>query len=245
MVFNPRKRSWMCAAIFLCATAMATVAHAAPVGFNNLRFDNPVGFGFGTVTVISNAFITGPNGTYTLNAELCQTGSCQGDFPSETSQLRLTNLSLTCSSSSFCDPVDISFEAAGFSEGQFADLSLSLDGGSFSGPGGFSGTAVICVASGSNLCSQNLSGLLAASFGFGTNLSGSLHIPFAEAGEFTVFGDFHLNGLANGTTVFLGNSFEITDITDTGAAAPEPSAMFLLPAGLAAIFLFRRRLAAR
>jgi hypothetical protein len=244
MVLNPRTRFWMYGAVLLNIAAMSNIAQASPVNFQSLRFDDPVGFGFAPDTIISGGSITGPSGTYTLSAELCETGFCQGDSPVDAStQLRLTNLTLSCSSEFLCDPVDITFEAQGFSLGTFANLSLSLDGGGFSGSN-FTGDAVICIASGKAFCSQNLSGALASSFFFNQNLSGSLSIPFSESGQFTVFGDFHLDGLANGTTVTLGNSFEVTDITDT-AAAPEPSAMFLLPAGLSALVLLRRRRAKR
>jgi hypothetical protein len=235
---------YFCTGLF--AMVLPYAVQADPIFFNNLRFDNPVGFstGFAPDSVVfgnvSNGFTN-----YAINAELCEAGFCQFDSPGAdtSSQLRLTNLTITCSAEGSCPALDISFEAQGSTTGAFGRLQLSMDNGSFSGQD-FTGSAIICIASGGSLCTSNLSGPLSSSFSFNQNLSGSLSIPFDINGNFTVFGDLHLDGLQDATTVQLGSSFDITDITDAGSV-PEPGTIALFPAGLTAIYLLRRRSAAR
>ncbi|HEV2687369.1 MAG TPA: PEP-CTERM sorting domain-containing protein [Bryobacteraceae bacterium] len=214
-----------------------TGAVASPIAYNQLSFTSPVfQFGTGTDVLGSSASVTGG---YSFNGEFCVNEGCStGAIPtSATSLLRLTNLSLTCTSGSTCAPVDIAFEAQGASGPVgLTDLNVNLTGG-----GSASGFTRICVADSNDICTADLFGNLSSSFPFAGAVSGGTVGTFVSTGSFDLLGDFHVNGLASGSSVTLTNSLDIGLTSVSAGKVPEPSAVFLLPAGLAALALLRRK----
>jgi hypothetical protein len=144
-------------------------------------------------------------------------------------------LNLTCNSESTCAPVDVSFEALGASAPVgLLDLNVSLTGG-----GSAIGYTRVCITDSNNLCTSQLFGNVSTSFPFAFSVSGGSTGAFFSNGSFDLLGDFHIEGLASGASVTLSNSLDI-GITQVGAV-PEPAALSLLPIGLAALALLRRK----
>lgn len=239
MQLKPHPRFWMVLLVLVSLAVGAKLGYGSDITYSNIRFNDPfLQFAVNNDSKISGATINGEGGSYSLSAELCQTGYCTGDS-SITSQLRLTNLSLTCTAGGgTCDPIDISFQADGSTGSSTTTFDFWLDNGTFSGPGTLSGQSNICIVTGSNICSATGQGQLSSSFPVDSNINGNLIITFSPNSSFTVVGDLHLDGLSNGATLTLGNSLEITALT------PEPSPIFLLPVGLGVLALLRRRLSA-
>lgn len=217
----------------LLACGLSNFAQAGDITYSSLQFNNPiVGFAVNNDATISGT-IVGEGGNYILSAEFCQTGFCIGDNSANaTDQLRMTNLSLTCSGGSICAPIDISFQANGSTDTPAVALEMYLENASFTGtaPTGYS---QLCIADGTHVCSANAAGSQSATFTFAGALIGTVSYSVGVNGPFTLVGDFHLDGLTSGSTVTLGNSLEIAD------TLPEPATILLVPAGLAALLLLR------
>jgi len=227
------RRAFFGVAILVVISAAAV---AAPINYSSLLILNPAfGIGFNDVTA-SSSFTSGG---YSFSGEFCVNESCStGAIPtSATSLLRLTNLNLTCISSSTCAPVDFSFEALGATAPVgLMNLNVSLTGG-----GSAVGFTRICVSDSNDLCTPQLFGNLSTSFPFAFSVSGGSTGAFFSNGSFDLLGDFHIEGLASGASVTLSNSLDI-GITQVAAAVPEPANLLLLPIGLAALALVRRKL---
>ena len=213
-------------------------AVASPITYNQLLFTTPVlSFGSGTDVTASSSSVSGG---YSFSGEFCVNEGCSTGpvATTATSLLRLTNLSLTCSSGETCAPLDITFEAQGATAPAGAtDVSVNLIGG-----GSANGFTRICVADANHLCTADLFGTQSFSFSFVNSISGSAQGTISTPGAFDLFGNFHVDGLSSGSRVTLSNSLDIgLTSRSQGGAVPEPSAMYLLPAGLAALALLRRK----
>lgn len=224
----------------LLSTATISIAFslgalASPVTYNEFLFLSPVTqFGSSTDVQVSPTSVAGG---YIFSGEFCDNIGCStGPVPTTAdSLLRLTNLSLTCTLTSTCSPLDVSFEAQGANAATgatFVNLVLA-------GAGSASGFARVCIADESHLCSSDGQGSQSFSFPFFGSLSGSAGGSFFSIGSFDVVGDFHLDGLAGGTNVALANSLDI-NLKAGASAVPEPSGFFLLLAGLVALALLCR-----
>jgi len=226
-------KAWMVLAVLL-ACGLSNLAVAGGITYSSLQFNSPiVGFAVNNDATISGT-IVGEGGNYILSAEFCQTGFCIGDSSANaTDQLRMTNLSLTCSGGSVCAPLDISFQANGSTDTPGIALEMYLEDASATGttPTGYS---QLCIADATHFCTANASGSQSAMFTFAGSLIGTVNYSVAVNGPFTLVGDFHLDGLASGSTVTLGNSLEVAD------TLPEPATILLVPGGLAALLLLRR-----
>ncbi|HYL77199.1 MAG TPA: PEP-CTERM sorting domain-containing protein [Bryobacteraceae bacterium] len=220
------------------ALAMSIGALASPITYNQLFFTTPV-LSFGSATDVL-ALPSSITGGYSFSGEFCVNEGCSTGpvATTATSLLRLTNLSLTCSSGDNCAPVDVGFEAQGASApAGAADVSVTLIG-----DGSATGFARVCVADSNHLCTADLFGTQSFSFSYVSAISGSAQGTITTPGAFNLFGNFHVDGLASGSSVMLTNSLDIgLTSRSQGGAVPEPSALFLLPAGLAALALLRRR----
>jgi hypothetical protein len=231
-------RSTLRRALFGLAVVLAisSAAVASPINYSDLLILSPAfGFGFGDATASSSS----TDGGYSFSGEFCVNEDCStGAIPtSATSLLRLTNMTLTCISESTCAPVDVAFEAQGASAPVgLMNLNVNLTGG-----GSAIGYTRVCISDSNNLCTPELFGNVSTSFPFAFSVSGGSTGAFFSNGSFDLLGDFHVNGLASGASVTLSNSLDI-GITQVGAGAvPEPAALSLLPLGLAALALLRRK----
>lgn len=222
------------AAVVACA-ALPNIASAGSITYSNLEFLDPVVvLASGNDAAISNATIVGEGGTYTLSAHFCLTGFCPGDSASS-DKLRLTFLTLTCSGGGTCAPLDISFEADGTTAAGTTGLDTWLTNGSFTGTGP-SGYVKVCIQDSSHVCTATADGTQSDTFTFDSGLVGADNFFFPESGTFTLIGDFHINGLASGSTVSISNSLDIADLV-----TPEPGSIVLITSGVAALLLLRRR----
>ena len=221
-----------------CLIAFACGAYAAPVTYNQFLFVSPV-FQLGTSTDVQ-VTSTPIDGGYTFNGEFCANSGCSTGAISTTadSLLRLTNLSLTCTLSSTCSPVDVSFEAQGASTTAGATtVNVNLVGN-----GTASGFARICIDDSSHVCSAGGIGTQSFSFPFSGSLSGIAGGSFSSNGSYNFNGDFHLDCLAAGGNVSLFNSLDISFNGPLGGGqVPEPGSLLLISAGLGAVGLIRRR----
>ncbi|HYL77679.1 MAG TPA: PEP-CTERM sorting domain-containing protein [Bryobacteraceae bacterium] len=219
----------------LLGCGLSNLADAGDITYSSLQFNSPIfGIAGSSNDVTISGTTGGESGTYTLSAEFCQTGFCIGDNAANaTDQLRMTNLSLSCSGSGTCAPLDISFQASGSTDNSAVAFEMYLENASATGttPSGYS---QLCIADGTHFCTANASGSQSTTFNFAGSLIGTVDYFVSVNGPFTLVGDFHLDGLANGSTVTLGNSLEIADVL------PEPSTILLVPVGLAALVLLRR-----
>ena len=231
MKFKSFPGLWLGAALFLLA-AMPRFAEAG-ITYSGFQFSDPIFGTNGTADVKISGSVPGEGGTYTLSAEFCQTGFCTGDSV-QTDTVRLTNLNVSCSGS-VCAPIDISFQVSGSTDDPATLLEMYLDSGSFTGtaPTGFSR---LCVSDGSNVCSSTGVGAQSSTFTFGSGLVGTTEFTYQPNGPFNIIGDFHLDGLTNGSSVSLGSSLSVTV-----SAIPEPAAILLLATGLGGLFLLGRR----
>ena len=216
--------------VLLLSIALSPLAEAGIV-YSSFQFNDPI-FAFSSNTDVKvSGTVPGEGGTYTLSAEFCQTGSCTGDL-SSSDTLRMTNFNISCSGS-FCAPIDISFQANGSTDDGSTPFLVYLEDATFSGtaPTGF---VQLCIADGSHVCSATGSGPQSSTFTFGSSLSGTTTFNYSPNGPFTIVGDFHLDGLANGSSVSIPNSLDILDL-------PEPADFLLVSTGLAGLLLLLRR----
>jgi hypothetical protein len=222
---------WLGAALLLSA-AMPRIAEAG-ITYSGFQFSDPIFATNGTADVKISGSVGGEGGTYSLSAEFCQTGFCTGDSV-QTDTVRLTNLNISCTSGGTCDPIDISFQVSGSTDDPATLLEMYLDSGSFTGtpPTGFSR---LCVSDGSNVCSSTGVGAQSSTFTFGSGLVGTTEFTYQPNGPFNIIGDFHLDGLTNGSSVSLGSSLSVTV-----SAIPEPAAILLFASGLGGLVLLRR-----
>jgi hypothetical protein len=234
MKFKARRRMWMGVAMLAGLAASANLAQASSIGFSSLQFISPVpGFASGGDLIVSSRSLgRGDIGTYTFGAELCQTGFCTGDTGSPSSQIRLTQLSLSClanDTGGTCGPIDVTFEVAAETSPGSVPIDLLLSNGGLSGASSLSGYARVCIVDTNDLCSSDGSGTLSYTFAFGPQISGDVGTVYNAAGGFQVLGFFHLDGLADGATVTLGNSLELSAGDAVGGSGvPEPGTMVML-----------------
>lgn len=235
------------ALVLLGWCAMARMADASALSFNGLQFNQPVTAFGPTDVIISDATVNQGAGTYTYSAEFCINGDCsfQPGGASNTSNLKLANLSLSCSAEGVCGPLDVTFQA-GFdvSPGSNETVSVSLGNTSFSGSA-FTGFARICFSDMANICAADLTGPSSFSFPFSNaGFSGSQTGVYAvgAAGPFQVNGIFHIDGLSNGASINLGQSLDLSTREAVPSSVPEPVTVFLLPAGVLALLVMRRLL---
>jgi len=226
----------LCLAISALLCFVPTTAVAGSITYSNFQFTGPiVAIGSNNDAKITNGTVTGSDGTYTLTADFCQTGFCPAGGTA-TDLLRVTNISLTCSSSSgTCDPIDITFSADGSTSSGTVTFDSWLTSATFTGTAPSGGYVNVCVADGSHICTSTATGTQSAQFTFGSNLLGDNVSSFAEAGSFTLVGDLHFDGVPNGTTISVPNSLEFL------AISPEPSDILLFATGLAGLIALRRR----
>ncbi|HYL77680.1 MAG TPA: PEP-CTERM sorting domain-containing protein [Bryobacteraceae bacterium] len=238
---------WIGTLALLGWSATARMANASALFFSGLQFNNPV-FATGQTDVsISNASVNAGGGSYSYSAEFCVNGDCsfQPGGATNTSNLKLAGLSLFCNAEGVCGPLDVTFQA-GFdvSPGSNETIGVSLGNTSFSGSA-FSGFARICFSDMDHICAADLTGTSSFSFSFSSaGFSGSQAGVYVvgAAGPFQMNGIFHIDGLANGGSINLGQSLDINTQQSSfgGGGIPEPATLFLLPAGVAAIFALRR-----
>jgi hypothetical protein len=219
------------------ALAMSSGALASPISYNQLDFFTPA-FSIGSSTDVM-ASSSSVEGGYSFNGEFCVNAGCSTGAIGTTadSLLRLTNLSLTCTSGSTCAPLDVTFEAQGATT---LPGSISVDV-SLIGNGSTTGFTRMCIADLNHLCTADLFGSQSFSFSYVNNIAGDAAGTISTTGSFDLLGNFHVDGLASGASVTLTNSLDIGLTSKAPGAVPEPSATFLLPAGLAALALLRRK----
>jgi hypothetical protein len=248
MKFKAPSRVWMGMAMLAGLAASANLAQGSTINFGLLEIISPtVAFAVNDDAIISSTQIGGSGGTYTFAAEFCETGFCTGDVVSPFNQFRLTQLSLKCTANSpggTCDPIDVDFSAnTETSPGPVIPIDLALSNGTLSGSTSLSGYARLCISDVNNICAENGSGSQSYTFIFGPQISGDVGTTYQVIGGFQLLGFFHLDGLADGATVTLGNSLELTagDVPVGSGNVPEPRTMVLLGLGLAALGVLRRR----
>ena len=232
MQSKSHSRTWMVIAVLACLGPLVNVAQSSPVLF----FTAPIGQQSG-----SDAMASGSLGGYSFSGEFCLDASCQGGPTGST--MRLTSVSLTCTSpvgeSGSCGPVDIRFEADGFSSFDIVRVDLILDG-----TGSASGSAGICLAVGEQICPSDLHGSRSSFVNFNGPIAGAAGpVSFGTGGlTFNVLGGFHLDGLAVNNNVVLSDSFKITLEASTGAGTPvpEPMTALLLAFGLVSLIVLRK-----
>jgi len=214
------------------------MADASALFFSGLQFNDPVFAAGQTDVIVSNATVNSGAGSYTYNAEFCVNGDCsfQPGSASNTSNLKLTNLSLFCSAEGVCGPLDVTFQA-GFDvvPGSNESVSVSLGNTSFSGSA-FTGFARICFSDTDHFCASDLTGTSSFSFpfsnaGFSGGQTGVYTV--GSAGPFQVNGIFHIDGLANQGSLNLGQSLDISTLESS--SVPEPATLLLLLAGVLAL----------
>src|SRR5579864_7226709 len=136
MRWSAHFRYWIGALALLGWSATANMADASSLFFSGLQFNDPVFATGQTDVIISNATVNSGAGTYTYGAEFCVNGDCsfQPGGASNTSNLKLANLSLFCNAEGVCGPLDVTFQA-GFDvvPGSNESVSVSLGNTSFSG----------------------------------------------------------------------------------------------------------------
>lgn len=229
-------------AILLGCCATARVANASPLFFSGLQFNDPVFQPGVNDVIISGATVNGAGYSYFYSAEFCMSGSCSFTSPVNPSALELGNLSLGCSTSSAisCGPLDVTFQA-GFdaTPGSSELISLVL-GNTVLPESAFSGFTRICFSDMSNFCAADLTGISSFSFAFSNNsFSGSASGGYivGPAGPFQFLGLFHIDDLANGGSLNIGHSLDLTtsQAVGSGAPVPEPSPLLLALFGAGAL----------
>ena len=230
----------LCLTLLTALCILPGLADAGSIVYSSFQFTSPVvNISANNDAKISNASITNEStgSNYTLTADFCQTGFCPaGGTVSDL--LRVTNITLTCSSSSgTCDPIDITLQASGSTTSGTITFDSWLSSATYSGSTPSGGYVNVCVADTSHVCTSTATGTQSIQFTFGSSLFGDNVTSFTENGTFTLVGDLHFDGLPNGTTISVPNSLEILDI------APEPSNVVLFGSGLAGLILMglRRR----
>lgn len=227
----------LCLSLLVVLCFLPGLAHAGSITYSNFQFTGPVvAFSGSNDAKIISQGIEGLNGSYTLTADFCQTGSCPaGGTASDL--LRVTNITLTCSGPGTCDPIDITFQADGSTTSGTVTFDSWLTNATFTGSTPSGGYVNVCVADASHICTSTATGTQSAQFTFGSNLLGDNVASFVENGSFTLVGDLHFDGLPSGTTISVPNSLEIL------AIAPEPTNIVLFGSGLAGLILMavRRR----
>jgi hypothetical protein len=236
--------------LLLICGACAGLVNASSLSFSSLQLDDPAfGFGFNDA-IVSNATILGAGYTYNYSAELCLSGACSFDAPGSpvTQQLKLSNLSLTCSTSGAetCGPIDVTFDAHyEVSPGSVEQINVSLSN-TISPEFFLNGFARICFSDANNICSPSLLGTSSVGIFFsGGSFSGENSGTYSVGGSgpFQVLGLFHIDGLASGDSLSLGHSLDVTSTAIVASdPTPEPSTLLLVPIGIGLLVLGRRRL---
>jgi len=224
----------------------APLTRAGTISFGELDFTFPA------LEIGGSSFVSIPSGTiagqYTIGADLfCD--NCTADVPT-TSVLRLSNVQIVCTTSGGCGPIDLEFQAQfGSGTGDVLLLTPELSGSGDSA----SGFAQICVADSQHICSSNGSGSQSVSIPFSGLIDGSDAANFSLINGFSIFGDFHLDGLPQDSTgVSLTNSFSISLAAASTVKSspppefdtPEPAAMFPFLAAIVLMFRASRSLGA-
>jgi len=221
----------MLAPMVVCL-GLVSISYAGSINYDFIAIDSPVfASGFGSAVVPATL-----TGGYTFSGEFCENDSCSTGpvFTTASSLLRLTNLTLTCDSSSTCAPIDVTFEADTFSAPS-GPINVNV---SLTGSGSASGYARVCFADDNNICSSALFGNESFTFPYVNNISGLAQGTIASNGSFSVLGDFHVNGVQGGSSVNLFNSLDIS----LTSSVPEPSTILPLGAGLALLGAYALRM---
>lgn len=228
--------------------ALPGAVQAGVINFTELDFTNPI------LAVGSGSFVSmsGSSSGYSLSGSL----SC--DFCTSSSgndsTLDLTSLNITCSTPGGCGSLDIEFDAqngnGNAGDSLLPEFQLSGSGDSVSG------FAQFCIADTQNICLANGNGTESVSISFSGQPSGSNSSGFNLNGEFSIFGDFHLDGLSADSTGVTVSDLSISlpvaegDMGGGGGVGsppplPEPSTLLLCLAGLAGIYVIGNRRAQR
>ncbi len=217
------KRYILALAILLISSSTAS----ATITWEALNFIAPVPTinGGNDKTISSNG-----SGYSNYSAEWCENASCATPVVSfADSLLKFSNVSVTCAVDG-CPQLIFEFIAENamfptFTSGT-AEADLSLDGATNFGT--VTGSVSVCSTNGSG--DQSVS----TTFSIGPSGPSSFGVTgFAsiESG-YTVYGEFVIDGMANGQTLTIpNNSFDIT----TTILSPEPASFGLAFAGIAAL----------
>jgi hypothetical protein len=212
----------------------AGIAQGSSITFSGLQFTAPV-FAFGANdAIVSPTTVSGP---YSYSAEFCVQGDCSFSLPGSgnPSSLELSNLTLSCQNEVTCSPLDVTFQA-GFDVAPGSNESIQVLLGNTSFSGAFSGLARICFSDSTHICASDLTGTSSFGFSFssGSFTGGSVgNYQPGASGPFELLGLFHIDGLAPGGTINIGQSLDVvtSDALGGGTGVPEPATLLLFPIG--------------